>query len=322
MQALTPTQLRQISKIVEDYHKALAMRVVGPSFFDQKEVDRMVAKGLVTRGAAINYPRLAYLFGRLIASIGESAAKSLTFSDFVEKLKKQSPEINEADKAAVEIAGRNMVRHIKGLGDHFDKATGQIVLRNDKKLRDFMREEIRHRVTLAVEQKQAADDAARDIARSTGDYRRDWFKIVVTEMNNAIQEGHAEEILRKSPKKGDQRVFKRPRPDGCVHCKSHYLENDEKTPRVFHLKELQKNGDNLDLSKADWKPVVGSMHPHCRCEIHELPDGFGFDREGNMVWMGKGGAYPATVGATPKPPSKKKRAEVKLPKVTFPPGWR
>jgi hypothetical protein len=28
------------------------------------------------------------------------------------------------------------------------------------------------------------------------------------------------------------------------------------------------------------------MHPWCRCTLHELPDGFGFDTAGKMVYLG------------------------------------
>jgi len=67
----------------------------------------------------------------------------------------------------------------------------------------------------------------------------------------------------------------------CPHCRRLYLKPDG-TPKVFSMKQLLSNGTNYGRKTADWKPVVGATHPNCRCHNNMLPDGFGFDKNGDM----------------------------------------
>jgi hypothetical protein len=285
MLALTDRQLRAINAIIADYHKALAIRAIGADFFPPEEVRRLVRKGLVQKETAENYPRLAYLFGRTLAVLGDDAAKALTFKDFLSYLKKHPLYEEQVHRAVVKHGDRKLDHYTKSLGNDVAKKVREVILRADRKMKDVISEGVHHHVTLGVERGDRVHEIIRSLQDLTGEFQRNWQRIVVTEMNDVMIEGQASEIA-KSPKGGSERVFKRPRPDCCQWCKSLYLMPDGVTPRVFTLEEMRKAGDNNGLRKADWKAVLGSVHAHCRCNFNRLPDGFGFDVDGKMVFNG------------------------------------
>ncbi len=51
----------------------------------------------------------------------------------------------------------------------------------------------------------------------------------------------------------------------CPDCRRLFLEDG--APRVFPLSELRANGTNVGVKRANWKPVLGPVHPWC------LPEG-------------------------------------------------
>lgn len=94
---------------------------------------------------------------------------------------------------------------------------------------------------------------------------------------SALNEGKVEEIKNQAGKEGesDPLVYKVPIMDEklCPSCRNAYLNRDG-SPRLFRLSELSANGTNIGKKQRDWLPVLGMMHPHCRCLLQyfeELP---------------------------------------------------
>lgn len=54
----------------------------------------------------------------------------------------------------------------------------------------------------------------------------------------------------------------------CEWCHHFYLNNDG-TPKVYKLAELQNNGTNIGKPKQAWKPVLGPTHIRCRCQLEK-----------------------------------------------------
>lgn len=74
--------------------------------------------------------------------------------------------------------------------------------------------------------------------------------------------------------------------DTCEECKRLHLLDDEKTPRVWRLSELEHGKHK----RGEASPKVGGLHPHCRCSLTTLLPGYGFDRNGRVVWKKQGHA--------------------------------
>ncbi|MBU5669528.1 hypothetical protein KQI68_06705 [Peptoniphilus sp. MSJ-1] len=120
----------------------------------------------------------------------------------------------------------------------------------------------------------------------TRDKRQDWEMVVRTELQNKKEEGFINSILQNksmySSKREQTRIFRRPNPDACKHCKKLYTTNGT-IPRVFTIEEILKNGSNVGKKVSEWQPVIGATHPHCQCVWQVIPDNYEFDDLGNLT---------------------------------------
>ena len=89
---------------------------------------------------------------------------------------------------------------------------------------------------------------------------------------SALNAGKVEEIKKQADKEDrDVYVIKVPILDErlCSSCRRAYLNNDG-TPKIFKLSELEANGTNIGKKQKDWLPTLGMMHPSCRCLLQEF----------------------------------------------------
>tara|TARA_Y100001973_G_scaffold103386_1_gene170523 strand:+ start:74 stop:799 length:726 start_codon:yes stop_codon:yes gene_type:complete len=152
------------------------------------------------------------------------------------------------------------------------------------------KEDFRHRFTTLMFKEKSSYDSS--FEKSTyeilGESKSLHSRIISTMLNDAYQEGRSAGIRRSSSVENPL-VFKRPRENACTFCKSLYLKKDGITPQVFTLNEMTEAGINNDgrhhhrPENTTWKAVVGSVHPWCRCVLHPLKKGEGFDEKGNVV---------------------------------------
>ena len=122
---------------------------------------------------------------------------------------------------------------------------------------------------------------------STDDMKRDWHRVVQTELWDAKLHGEASAIIEGdspfSSDKGETMVYKRPAPDCCPVCRRLYLEEDGVTPRVFKLSDLIENGTNYGKKQTEWVATLGVVHPNCQCTLGIKPPDTEFDKNGNLV---------------------------------------
>ena len=96
-----------------------------------------------------------------------------------------------------------------------------------------------------------------------------------TEMQNIYQTGVAQQIMKEQG--ADALVYKEVFSGACQHCIKFYTTAGiGSKPRIFKLIDLINNGDNIGRKVKDWKPVLNSVHPFCRCDLREVPKG--------MIW--------------------------------------
>lgn len=110
------------------------------------------------------------------------------------------------------------------------------------------------------------------LADMTKDYEKNWNTIAHTELWNAKIYGQAVSIIESSKDGINTPVYKKLEKTACKHCRKHYL-NSNGTPRIFTLRELISNGTNYGKKTADWKPVLGTLHPNCMCRLVVLESG-------------------------------------------------
>ena len=64
----------------------------------------------------------------------------------------------------------------------------------------------------------------------------------------------------------------------CKHCIKAYLTGGiDSEPKIFKLSELRANGTNIGKKPEAWLPVIGGMHPHCRCTLNKYNPLYSWD---------------------------------------------
>ena len=299
---LSKRKRSKIEQIIKDNHLAFMVEVLGPASIPPEELDRLVKAGKVklpaspatTAGKAAASVKAAHEVGVLVAKLGEKTAKKMKAGTFWEYTTKVAPpELSVHELEAIKLIEDKVGLHIQGLGNKLVDKLGMHILEEDAKLRRKLLTTVRAEVKAGIEEQKSYKTVATAMARATDNNKRDWLQIAHTEMHSALEEGKANAIMREVPGT-DPLVYKRPRPDACPFCKLLYMDGAK--PRVFRLSELSANGTNVGRKArrphltgphaTEWKPVVGVMHPWCQCSLHHMMEGFDFDKDGNLVYVG------------------------------------
>lgn len=272
--AITPGQLRQIKKIVEEHMEVLMELTVG----DAKSSEKLVKQLNLPKELA-DLITSSYKYGKLNITQGKSLSDMAPaqVTQFIKKLT-----LSPRQKKSIEYLKAKTQATISSLTSKIVTGVVNTVL-NDQ---IGMYQAIKQVVPGAITQHQDRYQVIQQLRDMTGDWERDWHRVAHTEMWDAKVQGEANAIAdNESPlsQKGTETlVFKRPGPLACNKCKQLYLEKDGITPKVFKLSDMQALGTNYGLKQANWKPVVGTVHPNCMCPLSVMPDGFHFDARGQL----------------------------------------
>lgn len=285
----TPKQVQEILDIIRKYHTAFVASVA-PDTVTEEEVRKLIEDGILPPDA-LPFVREAYLYGQLTTTIkaydNKEKLRKLGYKSFKRRIEKRPIPLTREEKAAAEWAEHSAAIHIRGLGNKVADDFATIAIESDKELRRRYEKVIRDEVKQGVERRRTWRKVASEIGHATGDWARDFGRIAATEMQRAHQEGFAQGLKKREGDDETIYVAKIPNPDACKHCVRLHLTNGQgSAPRIFKLSELEQNGSNVGRKAAEWKPVVGTVHPWCACELVHVPPGWRFQDkpDGDEGW--------------------------------------
>lgn len=272
---LTPTEVNELLQIIHTNQSILVSKQLGFDFLS--EYDKALLEN-----AGVDFDTLyseaddsiftAFHFGMLAESLGNvKALKKFTHQDLKDYIKggKYIPE-TQLDKETIQRIKNQTYSDVrKNNGNIFQDLNG--ILEN-KTQEQFLNEEIEE----GVKKRNTIKEIASEIARKSGDWNRNFERIVDFQVNSAYQEGR----VSMAEKNGNNKVWKKVFNSGCKHCIKLYLTNGMGSePKLFTIEELRQNGNNIGRKTAEWKPVIGSTHPYCRCLIFAYREGFKWNPE-------------------------------------------
>lgn len=273
MASLTPKQIKEIKDIISKHTNILMQLIIGDA-----QVSPDLAKKLNLPKSLVSLIDTSYKYGKLRVLKGDiSSLSSHELTDMIQNLKVSTRQQKSIDylKAKSQLA-------IDTLSAKITANVVNLVLQDHITMYDSIQRVIPDAIRAGTDRYKVVQQ----LREMTGDWERDWHRVAHTEMWDAGIQGEANAIIdNESPlsQKGkDTIVFKRPAPNACNKCKQLYLEPDGITPRLFKLSEMQALGTNYGLKQADWKPVLGTMHPNCMCTLSVMPDGYHFDKLGQL----------------------------------------
>ena len=280
---LTPNQILEIQKIIELHHYAYVANTVGHDAVPEEVLIDLDKKGLLS-SESLDLVKQAYLYGQSIAQINDEKARLMPYDKFQDYVKKNPVPLSNMEQRAIAMAQVNAGQYCRGLGNTIEKTTGAILIEADQQLRIRFEGDIKTAVAMNRAKRETISKLKSDLGWATKDWARDLERIAITETMFAVQQGQADYLSDKYG--SDSFVAKIPNPSACPHCLRLHIGEDGQ-PRVFKLSTLENNGANVGRKAADWRAVVGPVHPNCVCSMIRVPDGWGFDEEGELVPGGK-----------------------------------
>lgn len=273
---LSPEQLHEIRRIIAKRHSAVILRVLGPDALTPEERATLEQAGIPTTNH-IDAIRESYLYGQVMGKKAQAA--SMSYEEFKEEVEQNPIPLSQPEEYAVKAAEVHAGAHIRHLGAKIEQQASSLVFEEDAKLRSEMLREIVPEIKENIQKRESIGELKSALGHLREDWSRDWNRVAITEKTNALMRGTADAIQKQD---GDAWVYKLPMPDACKHCVRLHIGRDGH-PRIFKLAELEANGTNVGVKAAEWKAVVGTVHPHCQCQLIRVPEGWGFSADGDLV---------------------------------------
>lgn len=273
----TPQQLNEVLTIIHTNQAVLTGQQFGLEFLSEYDKSLLEANGIDWENLyseEFDSIYQSFHFGMLSQALSDTKSlKQFTYPELKKYIQggKYIP-VTEREKREVDYIKSQTLSDIRTLnGRIFQDLNGVLVNQSLQSQREFLKKEIEE----GIIEKKTIKAIANQIAEKTGDWNRDFDRIVEFQANSAYQEGRAA-FISKNSESEDPEVYKLPQPkSACKHCVKHYMtEGLDSEPRIFKLSELKANGTNIGRKVDDWKAVLGSMHPFCRCTLFSKPKGF------------------------------------------------
>jgi hypothetical protein len=285
----TPAQIEEILELIEYQYTLFGARFLGTDPLAPDDKLLLKKYGIdISKIKGTNYVETAYKFGMLSRALNKNDLKAMQYNDFKKWIQRGGYiPLSQGEKATVEYLKRKSFSHLKNLGSKIQADTQQMLLQQDDKVRQKNEKLVKKELKEGILKRNANREIVSNLGHKTGDWLRDWDRIVETEMHTAMEEGRADDIKRNSTEE-DPLVYKQVQPTACRHCIRLFLTDGlGSKPKIFKLSELRANGTNIGLKVNDWKPVLSTIHPFCRCFLQELQKGYVWDQDKGMFVPGK-----------------------------------
>lgn len=248
---------------------------------------------------------LNFQLGALSNILSEQQLKKFTYPSLVKYIQAGNYiPLNTTEKAILQSIKMQSLADIRSAKGRIFNDFNRVVQNSFSTTRSNQENFLKEKILEGVAQRKSRKQIAQEIAKLTGDWTRDFRKSVAYISHTAFNEGKAAIIEKRYGGNSEARVWFLVQPEACKSCVKAYLTNGEGSePKIFTLKELQANGNNIGRKQAEWLPSVQAIHPYCRCAIHEYIPG--------TEWIEGRFQFPK-VKSTEKPKLKVERPKIRV----------
>lgn len=272
---LTQNQIEELLNIIDKNQIVAIGTNLGPDFLSEGDRDLLKEVGVDFEYLPELDPVFSqFNYGLLAEALGQTAFESLTYDQLKEYIRmgRYIP-LTYIEEVAINTIKRQAFNDLKTLGGRIFKDVNQILINNTlSEQKQFLRDEI----SSGIADKKSVTEIAHTIAEKTGDWSRDFERIVAYNSHLAFESGKAA-MIQKNNEGKDPTVYKQPFDQACDHCIRLFLTNGVGSqPRLFKLSELIANGTNIGVKTKDWKATVSPIHPYCFDDKTEVLTNNGF----------------------------------------------
>lgn len=285
---ISKENLEKIKNIIEKRYNTLLITVLGKKVFTEAELKSLQESGVDTSNEA---SLLDLIYHHYILNVPglTQAPKN------IEEMQNQQAHQGKVKGTRTEAAEEHLNEVFKSYVDKFKgevKNSFENIIREEnlqyrgKALQDLFRPEEFSNLL----KESSVGKIKSKLRELTGNINRNWERVAITEVSNAIGMGSVDRIAAQNrdihPK--DIYVYRVPVNDIklCKFCKKFYLDADQ-SPAVYRLSTLLSNGTNYGKKNQDWSPVAGATHPNERCSgILQLRPGWKVGANGHLEYVG------------------------------------
>jgi hypothetical protein len=281
--------IERIREIVQKHYSRLVVSVLGRDALSEKELKELQSLGVDTSNED-SLMSLVYYHNFINHPIDEVSPTSVEDMKAQQGVRGLKPEgqahdytvenINDKTKQYIEKLKLDVMTRVEGIIRENNDSYKMDALQNLD--RTDMLDELMKESTLGKLKSKLKDTA--------GDGNRDWTRVAVTEMSNAIGVASVDRIVSDNigADLEDIYVFRITVKDAktCKWCRRFYDDRDG-SPKLYKLSTLLGNGSNYGKKTDSWMPVIGATHPNERCsQMIELKPGYKLQSDGSVTYIG------------------------------------
>lgn len=281
----------KIREIINKHYNRLVLSTLGFNQLSEKELKELEDAGydVSNKDSLLS---IAYNHNFINTPIDDISPKSVGEMKSQQSVKGLKP-AGQANDYAVESLNDSTKQWIEKL--KLDVATRvETVIRqnNDVYRLDALKDLNRTDFADELMKESTLGKVKQKLQDTSKDANRDWLRVALTEVSNAVGIGSVDRIVTENKDKPSSEVFvfRITVKDAktCKWCKLFY--NDTSGPALYKLETLLDNGSNYGKKPDEWQPVVGSTHPNTRTsQVLELKPGFKLNPDGSVTYMGLAG---------------------------------
>lgn len=281
--------LKKIREIIEKHYTVMIVSALGSRVLSEDEINRLRAEGIdiSNRESLLEYVYYHNFLNNPLTRESPTSVEDMRSQQSQPGVRPQGEahdysvtSLNEKAKQLIDKLAEETTARIEGIVRENNDAYKLDALRN------LDRADIADRMV-----KESSLGRVKQLLRDTsGDANRDWQRVALTEMSNAIGAGSVDRIVTNNREKDleDVYVYRVIVGDAitCKYCRRFYGDVGE-SPKVYKLSTLLGNGSNYGKPTDSWKPVIGATHPNTRTsQIIELRPGFRVMPGGSVTYIG------------------------------------
>lgn len=268
----TPTQIDRLLEVIRKQNLVFISSKLGLDYLSQEEIKRLQYYGFNAYhlyNEKNDIITQMFHFGLISDAIGQLDAEKITYEDLLKYFESGDYiPLTRIQLNIIDSIKKQFLGDIKGNEGRVFQDVNNIIAKEEKNNRVAYEKVIRDEIEAGKLRRLTSKQIAQEFGRKTGDWSRNFNRIVEYVSHQAFDEGRATMIEDRYGE--DVKVFKDVFPGACTHCIRLYLTGGiGSQPIIFKLSTLKGNGSNIGRKVADYKPVIGNTHPHCRCTIHQ-----------------------------------------------------
>lgn len=263
----TESQIQEVLEIIDFQHIFFCAGNISVDVLTQKDRDILKKYKIdpdKLKGGLTLFQQ-HYYFGRLASLLGKQTSE-IDYSDFKKYVQRgQYNPLTKVEKATLSYLEKNAYNYIAKRRDVIKTETETLL--TEANSLDTFSKVINEELKDKFENNKSIQETILDLGHRSGKWEVDLGRIVETECQNAYLYGKMQ-ALNEKHKDENIKYFKHVYPGACKHCIRLYLtQGIGSQPRLFSYQELVNNGTNIGRKTREWKPVLGTVHPYCRCDL-------------------------------------------------------